>query len=90
MSVTDGGMEVVCAPNEHGTYTWVSTDKVLTEFDPFFICAYGYQNQSDASGSKYLVWMTLAGASASLTRTLSTGDEAMALINLIRQAKKVN
>ena len=86
----DGALEVYCKPNEHGTYTWVSTDKVVTEFDPMFICAYGYQNQSDASGSKHLVWMTLAGATTSLTRTYNTGAEAHALLNLIRQAKKVN
>lgn len=86
----DGGMKVVCAPNEHGTYTWVSTDKVVTEFDPFFICAYGYQDQTDATGPKWLVWMSLAGASQSLTRTFDNGAAAHELLDLIRQAKKVN
>lgn len=88
--MTDGSMEVVCSPNEHGTWTWVSTDKVITEFDPFYVCAYGYQNQSGESGEKHLVWMTLSGASTSLTRTYNSGAEAMALIDRIRQAKKVN
>lgn len=88
--MSDSGLEVDCTMNEHGTCTWVSTEKVLTEFDPFYICAYGYQDQSDQNGGKHLVWLTISGASTSLSRTYKTRTEAMTLLDRIRQVKKVN
>jgi hypothetical protein len=86
--LSEAQLEVLCQINEHGTCTWVSTDKVVTEFDPFFICAYGYQDQSDQNGAKHFVWLTLAGATASLTRSFTDAKDAMELLNRIRQVKK--
>lgn len=86
--VLSESLDVICEINEHGTCTWVSTDKVLTEFDPFYVCAYGYQDQSDQNGAKHLVWLTIAGATTSLTRTYTTAKDALALIDRIRQIKK--
>ncbi len=88
--MSDQMPEVLCEMNEYGTYTWVHTDKVLTEFDPWFIVAYGYQNTTDADGEKHVVWMTLSGAQTSLSRTVTSKDDAMSLLNKIRKAKRKN
>jgi len=88
MTLSDEELDVICEFNETGMCTWVANDKVLTEFDPFYVCAWGYQDQSDTSGQKHLVWMTISGASTSLTRTLKTRTTAMELIDRIREIKK--
>ncbi len=82
--------EVLGEMNEYGTYTWVSTDKIITEIDPFFIVAYGYQDQTGADGSKHLIWMTLSGATQSLTKTFSKQSDALALLKRIREAKRTH
>ena len=84
----DQPIDVLCEMNLYGTCTWVSNDTVTTEFDPFFIVAYGYQDQTDAEGNKHFIWMTLAGAAQSLTRTFSSKADAIELLGKIRILKR--
>ena len=86
--MTEGSPDVLCSLNENGIATWVSNEKAITEFDPFFICAYGYQDQSDQSGPRHLIWCSIAGAPNSLTRTFTKREDAMSLLDRIRQLKK--
>ena len=76
--------------NQYGTYTWVSTDKIITEIDPFFIVAYGYQDQTGPDGEKHLIWLTLSGATQSLTKTYAKQSDAFDLLKRIREAKRTH
>ena len=79
--------ESLCTPNADGMVTWVSDTKVITEFDPFYVCAWGYHDLSDEDGSKHQIWMTLSGAT-SLSRTYKRRNDAMVTLGRIRMIKK--
>lgn len=89
-ALSSDGLDIICEQNENGTYTWVSDEKAITEFDPMFICAYGYQDNSDTSGPKHVIWMTLAGFQTTLTRIYNNRIEAMALLGKVRKAKRIH
>ena len=82
-------VEATCVPNVDGMITWCSDTKVITEFDPFFVCAWGYNDLSDEAGGKHQVWMTISGAT-SLARTYKRREDAMLLMERIRVIKKRN
>ncbi len=81
-------IDVLCKMNENGLCTWISSDKAITEFDPFFICAYGYQDQSGTNGESHLIWVSIAGAPSTLQKFFPKRSDAMTLLDQLRQLKK--
>jgi len=71
----------------HGQFVWIATDTVITEVDPFFMGVYGYQDKTDEAGPKFFVWLSIVSGGQALGHTYDKKEDALALLDRIRQAK---